>query len=130
MPTVVTAGQFLIRLNFFLIFQEKTTVQHFMEAIKRRLNFETKKKATLAEYEIEVRRRNLEDLNNLPMLRTVKESKYDLKPLSNEMKIMVKKEKEGSSESDVKMNDIIGKKEVVKEVLKDARIEEIGRAHV
>ena len=92
--TVVTAGQFLVRLNFFLIFNDKIIVQYFSDSIKKRLNFETKKKTMLAEYEIEIRRRKLEEMNNLPMLRTAKESKYDMKPLSSEMKITIKKEKD------------------------------------
>ena len=127
--TVMTAGQFLIRLNFFLIFQDKTTVQYFTDSIKRRLSFETKKKLTLAEYEIEVRRRKLEEMNNLPMLRTVKESKYDLKPLSNEAKVLVKKEKESGIESDVRMNDVSIKKEVGKDVGKEV-VKEVVKEEV
>ena len=65
-----TAGQCLIRLNFFLLFQDKSAVQFFSDSIKKRLTFETKKKLAIEEYESEIRRRKIDELSNLRMLRT------------------------------------------------------------
>ena len=65
-----TAGQCLIRLNFFLLFQDKSAVQFFSDSIKKRLTFETKKKLAIEEYESEVRRRKIDEMSNLRMLRT------------------------------------------------------------
>jgi hypothetical protein len=65
-----TAGQCLIRLNFFILFQDKSAVQFFSDSIKKRLTFETKKKLAIEEYESEVRRRKIDEMSNLRMLRT------------------------------------------------------------
>ena len=65
-----TAGQCLVRLNFFQVLNDKKIIQFFSDSIKRRLAFENKKKMVLDEYENEVRRRKLEEINNLRMLRT------------------------------------------------------------
>lgn len=67
---IFTAGQCLIRLNFFLLFQDKIVVQFFSDSIKKRLAFETKKKSAIEEYESEVRRRKIDEMSNLRMLRT------------------------------------------------------------
>ena len=65
-----TAGQCLIRLNFFQIFQDKIKILFFSDSIKRRLSFENLKKIANEEYETELRRRKIEEMSNLRMLRT------------------------------------------------------------
>jgi hypothetical protein len=105
-----TAGQCLIRLNFFQIFQDKTKILFFADSIKRRLSFENLKKIANEEYETELRRRKIEEISNLRMLRTQnmpvltnvekeKEIKYEIKSITNGIKL------EGGG----------GRKEVVKE---------------
>ena len=106
-----TAGQCLIRLNFFQIFQDKMKILFFSDSIKRRLSFENLKKIAYEEYETELRRRKIEEMSNLRMLRTQnmplltngekeKEIKYEIKNITNGIKI------EGGDG---------GRKEVVKE---------------
>ena len=89
-----TAGQCLIRLNFFLIFQDKLVVQFFSDSIKKRLAFETKKKFAIEEYESEIRRRKIDEMSNLRMLRT-----QNAQVLTNE-----EKERENEREKEKEKN--------------------------